>query len=113
MSQPPNTELLQQQYNTYQQTIAEIQSKLNELKNDEDEHKIVLETLKKTPVERRCFRMVGGALIEKDVETTIPVLDIKLENITKTINQLSQELKEIIEEFEKWKVEKHIKIIRK
>ncbi len=82
------------------------------MKTDEEEHKIVLETLNKTPNERKCFRMVGGALIEKNVGETIPVLDLKLSNITKTVQSLTQELKKVIEEFENWKKEKHIKIIK-
>jgi prefoldin subunit 2 len=101
---PQSTELLQQKYNNYQQTIAEIQAKVSELQNDEEEHKIVLQTLNKTPKDRRCFRMVGGALIEKNVGETVPVLDLKLSNITTTIDQLSKELRAIVEEFEKWKV---------
>jgi len=82
------------------------------LKTDEEEHKIVIETLKTTPKDRKCFRMVGGALVEKNVEETLPVLVIKLENMTKMIEKLTSELKKVLEEFETWKKEKKIKIVK-
>lgn len=82
------------------------------MKTDEEEHKIVIETLKTTPKDRKCFRMVGGALVEKNVEETLPVLVIKLENMTKMIEKLTSELKKVLEEFETWKKEKKIKIVK-
>lgn len=99
-------------YNQYQSTINEISAKITQLKSDQDEHNIVLETLSSTPDDRKCFRMVGGALVEKTVGETKPVLNLKLENISKTIVSLNDELKKVIEEFEKWKIEKKIKIIK-
>jgi prefoldin subunit 5 len=56
--------------------------------------------------------MVGGALLEKTVSETIPVLNSKLENINAAIEQLQGELKRLATEFEMWKKEKNIKIIK-
>ncbi|CCH40916.1 Prefoldin subunit 2 [Wickerhamomyces ciferrii] len=104
-----NTEV---KYNQYQTTINELTSKINQLKSDQEEHKIVIETLSKTSEERRCFRMIGGALIEKTVGETKPVLDLKFQNISKTLDSLTNELTKIINEFEKWKKDENIKIIK-
>ncbi|CDR46046.1 CYFA0S21e01574g1_1 [Cyberlindnera fabianii] len=106
------TQALQQKYNDYQQTLTDIATKMRELQRDEEEHSIVIGTLQKTPKERRCFRMVGGALVEKTAGETLPVLEVKLENIGKTVKQLAEEHGRLVEEFEKWKTDNKIQIIK-
>ena len=42
-------------------------SKLEELQMDLNEHKLVIDTLVGVDPERRCFRLVGGVLVERKV----------------------------------------------
>ncbi|KAH3676141.1 hypothetical protein WICMUC_002163 [Wickerhamomyces mucosus] len=106
-------EILQQRYNKYQETITELSGKINELKQDEEEHRIVIKTLEVTPKGRRCFRMVGGALVEHTAGEQLPVLKEKLKNLSAAIGTISKELQKVGEEFEAWKKEKNIKIVKK
>lgn len=103
---------LQLKYNNYKQTLTELEEKLNELRKDEEEHRIVVATLENTPAQRRCFRMVGGALVEHTAGEQLPVLQEKLKNITSMCNTITTELKKLSLEFEKWKKEKNIQIVR-
>ena len=36
---------------------------------------LVIETLKKTAPDRKCFRMVGGVLVERTVKDVLPALE--------------------------------------
>ncbi|CEP23715.1 unnamed protein product [Cyberlindnera jadinii] len=103
---------LQEQYNNYQTTLTDIQAKIQELRMDAEENRIVKNTLETTDPSRRCFRMVGGVLVQSNVEETLPVLDLKLANLQKAIQQLSTEAVKLNEEFTNWKKEKNIKVIK-
>lgn len=63
-----------------------------------------MKTLESTPDDRRCFRMIGGVLVEKNVGETKPVLQLKVSKISETIVLLNKELHSLLDEFEKWKV---------
>ncbi|CCE64735.1 hypothetical protein TPHA_0I02310 [Tetrapisispora phaffii CBS 4417] len=102
----------QVKYNDYKLTLEQLQSKVIELTHEKDEHEIVLSTLNDTDSERKCYRMVGGALVESDVKTTIPVLTSKKENLTKTIDNMKKTLITTAEEFEKWKKDNKIQVVR-
>ena len=48
--------------------IKSIAQKVNVLQQDLNEHMIVIETLKGVDSDRKCFRMVGGVLVERTVK---------------------------------------------
>ena len=49
-------------------------SKLSELQMDLNEHKLVIDTLEKVERDRKCFRLVGGVLVERSVGEVQPAL---------------------------------------
>ncbi|AMD20739.1 HDL005Wp [Eremothecium sinecaudum] len=112
MSVEQRSNVLQVKYNEYKQTLGALQSKIIELGNDKDEHELVLVTLRKTDDSRKCYRMVGGTLVETNVKTTIPILETKLSNITSAVSNLKKELIKTAEEFEKWKKVNKIQVIK-
>lgn len=79
---------------------------------DKDEHEIVLSTLKETDADRKCYRMVGNALVDTNVKTTIPILQTNRDNLDKTISTLKGRLIKTAEEFEKWKKDNKIQVVR-
>ena len=58
-------------------------------------HKIrlVIETLKEVEKDRKCFRMIGGVLVERTVNEVLPALELNkeqviiLNNLIKSIDQ--------------------------
>lgn len=99
-------------YNEFKGTLEELQSKIIELGRDKDEHDIVLKTLNETDPERKCYRMVGSALVDTDVKTTIPVLQNNRDKLEQTVSTLKGQLIKTAEEFEKWKKDNKIQIVR-
>ena len=102
----------QAKYNDFKQKLEQLQAKIIELGHDKDEHDIVLQTLESTNSDRKCYRMVGGALVASDVKTTVPILNTKKEFLTTTISKMKEELIKTAEEFEKWKKENKIQVVR-
>ncbi|GMM38049.1 tubulin-binding prefolding complex subunit [Saccharomycopsis crataegensis] len=102
----------QQQYNDFQETINQLTEKINQLRGDYDEHTIVLDTLKKAPKDRNCYRMVGGVLISNTAEEAAQILETKAKNIVTALDNLSKELVKTHKEFEKWKKDTGVKIVR-
>lgn len=92
--------------------MEELQSKIIELGHDKDEHDVVLKTLHGTDLGRKCYRMVGGALVESDVQTSIPILSLKQSKISQTIAELKSELTKVAVEFEKWKKDNKIQVVK-
>jgi prefoldin subunit 2 len=82
-----------------------IATKLYELDCDLNEHKVVVENLKNIDEGRKCFRMIGGILVEGTVKDVLPNLQVNIEQLTQTIEALNQKLiekgKEIVEYKEK------------
>nr|CAG4645974.1 EOG090X0L97 [Lynceus sp. MCZ IZ 141354] len=67
-------------------------SKLSELEQDSNEHKLVIETLQDVDGNRKCFRLVGGVLVERTVNQVLPALIINRDQLTATIESLKQQL---------------------
>lgn len=54
-----------------------------QIRQEIEEHLAVLNTLKQVNQERRCMRLVGGVLIEKNVPSVIKELENTLSNLEK------------------------------
>jgi len=69
-SAPPTTQEIQQNYNRLQNDLQTLASKIGELEQEAEEHGLVLSTLDEALAEepdRKCFRLVGGVLVERTV----------------------------------------------
>ena len=85
-----------------------IASKAAELQVDQKSHELVLETLKDVDKNRKCFRMIGGVLVERTVNKVVPALEQNKEQITKIIENLQAQMiakgKEINDYREKYNI---------
>ncbi|XP_037802216.1 prefoldin subunit 2-like [Penaeus monodon] len=69
-----------------------LMAKITELEQDLNEHKVVIETLTEVSPERKCFRMVGGVLVERTVAEILPALTNNRDQLTKVIESLNDKL---------------------
>ncbi|VVT46480.1 uncharacterized protein SAPINGB_P001234 [Magnusiomyces paraingens] len=109
-SRPSNAEL-QEQYNTFKESIAQLSSKIGELEADLDEHKIVLETLKTMPSDRKCFRMIGESLVESTVKDVSPNLQTNSVQLQTVIGTLNKQLEQTKDELKKWQIKYKVQIV--
>ncbi|XP_068634004.1 prefoldin subunit 2 [Battus philenor] len=78
-----------QNLRTEQRQLA---NKISELEMDLNEHKIVIETLQAVDKSRKCFRMIGGVLVERTVGEVLPDLETNQERLPKAIQALNEQL---------------------
>ncbi|KAI5474953.1 hypothetical protein MNV49_002170 [Pseudohyphozyma bogoriensis] len=85
--------------NTFRSRQSELQalvSKLTELEREQDEHALVLETITQANSanpDRKCFKLVGGILVERTVKDIEPELSERLTQIKEIIDTLMKEYK--------------------
>nr|CAG4649030.1 EOG090X0L97 [Polyphemus pediculus] len=104
-----NEEIVQgfQRLRTEQRQLA---SKLSELEMDLNEHKLVIETLQNVDADRKCFRMVGGVLVERTVKEVLPALTTNRDQMTKLIEVLNSQVIAKGQEINDYKEKNNIKI---
>lgn len=114
--QDRKAQLLQNQYNRYQELLTELQSQLNAAASQIEEHTIVDKTLSAIPPKdragRKCFKMVGGVLVQKSIDDVIKILDQDMKTLNKQKASLESEAVKVKREMETWMKEKNVKIVR-
>ncbi|XP_071588849.1 prefoldin subunit 2 [Heliangelus exortis] len=80
-------------FNRLRQEQRGLASKAAELELELNEHGLVIETLREVDPSRKCFRMVGGILVERTVREVLPALEGNKEQISRILESLSQQLR--------------------
>ncbi|KAL2771429.1 prefoldin subunit 2, partial [Daubentonia madagascariensis] len=62
-------------FNRLRQEQRGLASKAAELEMELNEHSLVIDTLKEVDETRKCYRMVGGVLVERTVKEVLPALE--------------------------------------
>lgn len=115
-AQDQNAQKLQAQYNQYQELIAELQSQLSTISSQVQEHIIVDKSLTSIPPNertgRKCFKMIGGVLVDKTIDEVIKILNHDLNIMKEQQTVLEKELVNKRKELETWMVKNKVKIVR-
>lgn len=56
-------------------------SKAAEFEMEINEHSLVIDTLKEVDPSRKCFRLMGGVLVERTVKEVLPALENNKEQV--------------------------------
>jgi len=100
------TEEIQQQYSIFQNELQALAGKIGELESEADEHGLVLTTLEEALVDepdRKCFRLIGGVLVERTVKDVVPSLKTNRDGIRKVISTLADQYKSKEQELDMFK----------
>ncbi|KAF7458137.1 Prefoldin subunit 2 [Cryptosporidium felis] len=88
--------------------LKALNSKISELSQDSKEHGLVLNAFEKVEPERRCFRVIGGVMVERTVRTVKPALekekaalDSAISELEKQYDATEKELKSLIDSLNK------------
>ncbi|PHJ25242.1 prefoldin subunit 2 [Cystoisospora suis] len=65
-------------------------NKIQELQQDVSEHKLVLDAFAKVTADRKCYRMVGGVLVERSVAEVKPALEDHKQKVEATLEILEK-----------------------
>ncbi|ESK95154.1 prefoldin subunit [Moniliophthora roreri MCA 2997] len=114
--QPLSDQEIQQNYNRFQGDLQTIARKIGELESESEEHGLVLSTLEETLAEepdRKCFRLIGGVLVERTVKDVVPALQTNREGIRKAVESLTEQYKTKEKEFDTFKQDYNIRLVSK
>jgi len=67
-------------------------AKIGEMEADRNEHRVVAETLATIDVDRKCYRLIGGVLVERTVKEVLPALTENADHLAAVINNLNEHL---------------------
>lgn len=71
----------------------------------------MIDTLKEVDETRRCYRMVGGVLVERTVKEVLPALESNKEQIQKIIESLTQQLQAKGKELNEFREKHNIRLL--
>jgi len=82
------------EYEMIQRGIRVISEKISELNSDLKEHELVINAIKDLDTKRKCWRKIGGVLVERTVGEVLPAVKKNHEQILDVIEKLKMQLQE-------------------
>ncbi|GAB5357473.1 hypothetical protein AAMO2058_000377800 [Amorphochlora amoebiformis] len=96
-------------YETMRADLSQITAKMLELDQDRNEHSLVVNTIKDLEPTRRCFRLIGGVLVERTIKEVLPAVKRNLEGIEGMVKSLSEARKAKQKELDSYQQKYNIK----
>ncbi|KAB0385144.1 hypothetical protein FD755_000100 [Muntiacus reevesi] len=107
----PSCKMVIAGFNRLRQEQRGLASKAAELEMELNEHSLVIDTLKEVDETRKCYRMVGGVLVERTVKEVLPALENNKEQIQKIIETLTQQLQAKGKELNEFREKHNIRLM--
>ncbi|CAH9120833.1 unnamed protein product [Cuscuta epithymum] len=109
VNEPPiNEQAVANIYSSLRSEMNQIYSKITELEMEASEHTLVMNAIEPLDPSRRCYRLIGGVLVERTVKEVLPAVQRNKEGLQELIARLNEALekkKKEISEFEaKYKI---------
>ncbi|MED6196481.1 Prefoldin subunit 2 [Stylosanthes scabra] len=106
--EPVNEQAVANLYAAMRSELNQIHSKITELEMEVSEHSLVVNAIQPLDPSRRCYRMIGGVLVERTVKEVLPAVLRNKEGLEEVISRLNEALekkkKEIVEFEAKYKI---------
>ncbi|KAF5181743.1 Prefoldin subunit [Thalictrum thalictroides] len=95
-------------YASMRSEINQLHSKITELEMEVSEHSLVAGAIQPLDPSRRCYRMIGGVLVERTIKEVLPAVQRNKEGLEEVISRLNEALerkkKETVEFEAKYKI---------
>lgn len=88
----PSAEQVVATFQRMRQEQRSMASKAAEFEMDINEHSLVIDTLKEVDPGRKCFRLMGGVLVERTVKEVLPALETNKDQIGKVLEALNTQM---------------------
>ncbi|XP_069463290.1 prefoldin subunit 2 isoform X2 [Ambystoma mexicanum] len=110
-SKPLTAEQVVAGFNRLRQEQRGMASKAAELEMELNEHSLVIDTLKEVDQSRKCYRMVGGVLVERTVKEVLPALESNKDQLNKIIESLNLQLQTKGRELNEFREKHNIRVM--
>ncbi|KAF6142237.1 hypothetical protein GIB67_012086 [Kingdonia uniflora] len=106
--EPMNEQAVANIYGSMRSDLNQLYSKITELEMEVSEHSLVMGAIQPLDPSRRCYRMIGGVLVERTINEVLPAVQRNKEGLEEVIFRLNEALerkkKEIIDFEAKYKI---------
>ncbi|XP_059652051.1 prefoldin subunit 2-like [Cornus florida] len=106
--EPINEQAVANIYGSMRSEINQIYSKITELEIEVSEHSLVINAIQPLDPSRKCYRMIGGVLVERTIKEVMPAVQRNKEGLEEVIARLHEALdkkkKEIVDFEAKYKI---------
>ncbi|XP_041821329.1 prefoldin subunit 2 isoform X2 [Chelmon rostratus] len=107
----PSAEQVVATFQRMRQEQRSMASKAADLEMDINEHSLVIDTLKNVDPSRKCFRLVGGVLVERTVKEVLPALETNKEQISKIIESINTQMQSKGRELTEYRERYNIRLV--
>lgn len=97
-------------WNFMRSELNQLYSKINELEQELNEHNLVINAISPLDPGRKCFRMIGGVLVERTVAEVLPAVTRNKEGLQEVITRLMEALEKKTKEFAAFEAKYKIKV---
>ena len=101
---PDELKVVAARFNDQQRQSQSMRRKIAELDGEFQDHVLVLQNLEPLSADRRCYRLIGGVLVERTVGEVRPKIEMNKERLLAILNQLANQLKVVEDEVSRTKV---------
>jgi len=91
-NEPVNEQMVANMYTAMQSDLNQVYSKITELEMEVSEHSLVINAIQPLDPSRRCYRMIGGVLVERTIKEVLPAVQRNKEGIEEVIARLNEAL---------------------
>ncbi|OAY69118.1 probable prefoldin subunit 2 [Ananas comosus] len=107
-----NEQAIANMYAAMRSEINQLYSKITELEMEVSEHALVIGAIQPLDPSRRCYRMVGGVLVERTIREVLPAVQRNREGLQEVIARLNEALERKKREVAEFEAKYKIKIKR-
>ncbi|AEE76644.1 putative prefoldin subunit 2 [Arabidopsis thaliana] len=108
LREPPNEQAVLNMYEGKRSELSQIYSNITDLEMQVSEHSLVINAIQPLDQSRKCFRMIGGVLVERTIKEVLPAVQRNKDGLEEVVRKLYETLekkKKDLTEFEaKYKI---------
>mmetsp|Transcript_37641 Transcript_37641/g.45400 ORF Transcript_37641/g.45400 Transcript_37641/m.45400 type:complete len:137 (-) Transcript_37641:421-831(-) len=87
-----NDQAVLQHFQGMRQELSQIWAKIGELDMERSEHSLVIKAIEPLDKDRKCFRLIGGVLVERTVGEVLPAVARNRDGLSAVIEKLTEQL---------------------
>ncbi|KAJ6844205.1 putative prefoldin subunit 2 [Iris pallida] len=107
---PMNEQMIANMYGALRSEMNQLYSKITELEMEVSEHSLVMGAIQPLDPPRRCYRMIGGVLVERTIREVLPAVQRNKEGLEEVVARLNEALEKKKMEIADFELKHKIKI---
>jgi len=110
--EPINEQVVANRWSVLRTELNQLYSKITELEMELSEHSLVIGAIQPLDPTRKCYRMIGGVLVERTIAEVLPAVQRNKEGLQEVIARLTEALQKKKKEIADYEAKYKIKIRR-